>query len=115
MFNADENKEKARILIENYLSTVHHTEIFLCWKDFRTLLNLSMNFEKGKIPAIKFLRGLYTEESSEWNPSGYDNNRFEAFVTSEESKPTQTPNTLIGLKEAKDIVDWLVAQKDWLL
>ena len=115
MFDADANKEKARNLIQAYLSTMYRQDIFMCFSDFRTLLRLSMDFEKGKIPAISLLCGLFKEEPSKWNPLGYYDNCFEAFVKSEGSEPTQTLDKLVGLKEAKDIVDWLVAQKDWLL
>lgn len=113
MYNANENKEKARILIQAYLSNVAHTEITLCLADFQTLLLLSMDFEKGKVPPIRFLRGLYTSETSGWSPSGYSNNQFEYFVKDQGSKPAQTLYPLISLKEAKDIVDWLAAQQNW--
>lgn len=110
-----QNREKAHALVEWYLQKACHQDIFLTQKDFETLLYLSLDLEKGKIPAIKFLRGLFLGEPMGWNPSGYKNNRFEDFVKDQKSKPSQIQSTLVGLKEAKDIVDWLVAQKDWLL
>ncbi len=113
MFNADENKEKARILIINWLMAMHRGDLFLSKEDFNTLLEIVTDPKKGKVPATKFLRNLFIDIPAPWSPSGYANNQFERFVQDQESKPIQTLDYLISLKEAKDIVDWLVAQERW--
>ena len=113
MFNADENKEKARILIINWLMAMRRGDLFLSKEDFNTLLDLAVDQEKGKVPAIKFLRSLLLDEPAPWSPQEYGNNQFEYFVKNQNSKPAQTLYPLVSLKKARDIVDWLAAQKDW--
>lgn len=113
MFNADENKETARVMIEKYFSNLYHRDFFLSKEDFNTLLEIVTDPKKGKVPATKFLRNLFIDIPAPWSPSGYANNQFERFVQDQESKPIQTLDYLISLKEAKDIVDWLVAQERW--
>lgn len=115
MANLTENQEKARVLIEKYLSnTVLPYDFFLSREDFNTLLNLSTDPEKGKVYAAMFLHELLLSDLSDWNPSGCEDNQFERFVQDQESKPTQTPHYWVSVKEAKDIVDWMIAQPDWL-
>lgn len=114
MFNDDQNKEKARILIMNWRRGSARGDLFLSKEDFNTLLNLATDPKKGKVPAMKFLRNLFMDKPASWSPSGYSNNQFEYFVQDQESKPAQTLFPLVSLKEAKDIVDWLVAQERWL-
>ena len=115
MVNTTENQETARVLIEKYLSsTVLHYGLFLSKENFTTLLNLSTDQENGKVQAVGFLRELFKAKLDPWNPSGYTHNQFERFVQDQESKPTQTQYYWVSIKEAKDIVDWLIAQRDWL-
>ena len=114
MFNDDQNKEKARILIINWLMTMRRGDLFVSKEDFNTLLEIVTDPKKGKVPATKFLRNLFIDKPATWSPSGYSNNQFEYFVQDQESKPAQTLYPLVRLKEAKDIVDWLVAQEKWL-
>ena len=113
MFNANENKETARVMIINWLMALGCGDLFLSKEDFNTLLEIVTDPKKGKVPAIQFLRNLFIDIPAPWSPSGYANNQFERFVQDQESKPAQTLYPLVGLKEAKDIVDWLIAQQHW--
>lgn len=113
MFNANENKEKARVLIETYLCNIHNQNFILREKEFGIFLNIALNPKKEKVEAIQFLRELFKGATVDWNICECKNNYFEDFVKDQESKPAQELHYMVGLKEAKDIVEWLVAQKGW--
>lgn len=114
MFNANENKEKARALIEKYLCNISNQNLVLCKEKFDILMHIALDPRKGKIQASQFLRELFPCAASNWNPCECEYNRFESFVKDQNSKPTQESRYMVGLKQAKDIVDWLDAQEGWL-
>lgn len=82
-------------------------------KQFFTLMNIF--FKHGKVEAIKYLRSLFLEPSKEWNTTRQNNNKFEEFIKTDCShiKPYYYRNSELGLKEAKEIVDWIEANRQY--
>jgi hypothetical protein len=108
------NEEIMYLRIKQYLRYVLNEEVpDFQHKHFLALLDVL--FEKYKVEAIKYLRGLFPMGEIQWIPSGYDNNKFEQFINTECSyvKPQQTGYSKLGLKEAKDIIDWIEANRKY--
>lgn len=116
MYNM-ENKARVSSLIQNYLTQVYEIDVFLNPEDLEEFFDLAFDPESGRASAIKYLRNLPRKEPLPWNPSKYQNNYFEIFVHESGVGPAQTQALamIIGLREAKNIVDWVIAQRDWLL
>jgi len=82
-------------------------------KQFDTLISILS--ENGKVGAIRYLRSVFPMPDKQWIYSGYINNKFESFIKTDypHIKPQQNKVSELGLKEAKDIVDWIEANRQY--
>lgn len=108
------NEGKMYILIKYYLIQVLD-EPTLDFQDeqFRALMD--QLFEKGKIEAIKNLREGFPMKEKQWIQTDYASKEFYKFINEDFShiKPEQRYGSDLGLKDAKDIVDWIEANKQY--
>jgi len=108
------NEGKMYILIKYYLIQVLD-EPTLDFKDeqFRALMD--QLFEKDKIEAIKNLRGMFPMKEKQWIQTDYASNEFYKFINEDFShiKPEQCYGSDLGVREAKDIVDWIEANRQY--
>ena len=108
------NEEKMYLLIKQYLRHILNEAVpDFQGKHFLALIDTL--FGNGKVEAIKYLRSLFSIDEQPWIPSGYNNNKFEEFINTKFShiKPQQNKYYRLGLKEAKDIVDWIEANRQY--
>ena len=108
------DEEGMYILVRQYLRHVMNLVVpDFEEKHFDTLI--SILFEKGKVEAIKYLRSVFPAPDKQWIYSGYINNEFEEFIKTDypHIKPQQNKVSELGLKEAKDIVDWIEANRQY--
>ena len=109
------NEEKIYLLISSYLSFVlnENTPNFYD-ENFLNLINTL--FTKGKIEASRYLRSLFHTQNKKWALVNQNyNNKFEEFIKKDFSyvQPQSNTNHALGLKEAKDIVDWIEANQTY--
>ncbi len=108
------NEERMYLLVKNYLRHVQ-TELVVNFSNepFYTLLHIL--FTRSKVEAIKYLRSLFPVQNKKWIPTNYSNNKFEEFidVNFQHIKPQHDKYSELGLKEAKDIVDWIEANRNY--
>lgn len=107
------SEAKMLVIIESYLCHIldapnleFNGKQFLALRDFL--------FTESKVSAIKYLRSLYCEPDKTWISTN-NNNKFEDYINSNlrHIKPPQIKHPLLGLKEAKDIVDWIEANRQY--
>lgn len=103
------------ILVKQYLRHVLNVVVpDFEEEQFDTLI--SILFHDGKVGAIKYLRSLFPALDIQWNHTGYINNKFEKFIKTgyPHIKPQQNKVSELGLREAKDIVDWIEANRQYI-
>lgn len=108
------DEESMYILVKQYLRHVLNVAVpDFQEKQFDTLISILS--EKGKVGAIRYLRSLFPAQDKQWNHTGYINNEFEKFIKTDypHIKPQQNKVSELGLKEAKDIVDWIEANRQY--
>ena len=109
------NEERMYLLTKRYLDHVMKELPIIEFyeRQFFTLMNTF--FKHGKVEAIKYLRSLFLEPSKEWNTTRQNNNEFEEFIKTDCShiKPRYCGGSGLGLKEAKEIVDWIEANRQY--
>ena len=108
------NEERMYLLVKQYLRHVLNVVVpDFHEKHFDTLI--SILFGKNKIEAIKYLRSVFPMPDEQWNHTGYINNEFEKFIRTDYPpiKPRQNKVSELGLKEAKDIVDWIEVNRKY--
>lgn len=109
------DEERMYLLTKRYLDHVMKELPIIEFyeKQFFTLMNTF--FKHGKVEAIKYLRSLFLEPSKEWNTTRQNNNKFEEFIKTDCShiKPYYYRNSELNLKEAKEIVDWIEANRQY--
>lgn len=108
------NEEKMYLLIKQYLRHVLN-EVVPDFQDKHFLALMDALFENGKVGAIRYLRSLFPAQDKQWNHTGYINNKFEKFIKTDypHIKPQQNKVSELGLREAKDIVDWIEANRQY--
>ena len=113
--NLSANEKKMKLLIYEYLYHVLKELPVVKFYDEQFLTLIDILFHDGKVGAIKYLRSLFQEPDREWNSTGRDNNRFEEFIKTDypQVKPLHYKRLLLGLKEAKDIVDWIEVNRQY--
>lgn len=109
------NEKKMKLFIYEYLCHVLKELPVVKFYDEQFLALIDILFHDGKVGAIKYLRSLFQEPDREWNSTGRDNNRFEEFIKTDypQVKPLCHKYPLLSLKEAKDIVDWIEANRQY--
>lgn len=108
------NEERMYILVKNYLRhTLNELVPNFYGRQFYNLMNLL--FTKSKVEAIKYLRSLFPVQDRKWIPTQYNNNTFEKFIDAnfQHIKPQHDKYSKLGLREAKDIVDWIEANRKY--
>ena len=113
--NPSTNEKSMRLLINRYLCHVMKELPVIEFHDKQFLALIDILFHDGKVGAIKYLRSLFPELDKQWNHTGYINNEFEKFIKTDypHIKPQQNKVSELGLKEAKDIVDWIEANRQY--
>lgn len=108
------NEEKMYLLIKQYLRHVLN-EVVPDFQDTHFLALMDALSENGKVGAIRYLRSLFPVQDKQWNHTGYINNKFESFIKTDypHIKPQQNKVSELGLREAKDIVDWIEANRQY--
>ena len=108
------DEESMYILVKRYLRRVLNVAVpDFEEKQFDTLISILS--ENGKVGAIRYLRSVFPMPDKQWIYSGYINNKFESFIKTDypHIKPQQNKVSELGLKEAKDIVDWIEANRGY--
>jgi len=108
------DEESMYILVKRYLRRVLNVAVpDFEEKQFDTLISILS--ENGKVGAIRYLRSVFPMPDKQWIYSGYINNKFESFIKTDypHIKPQQNKVSELGLKEAKDIVDWIEANRQY--
>ena len=108
------DEESMYILVKQYLRHVLNVVVpDFEEKQFDTLISILS--EEGKVGAIRYLRSLFPTSDKQWIYSGYINNKFESFIKTNypHIKPQQNKVSELGLRDAKDIVDWIEANRQY--
>ena len=108
------DEESMYILVKQYLRHVLNVVVpDFEEKQFDTLISILS--EEGKVGAIRYLRSLFPTSDKQWIYSGYINNKFERFIKTDypHIKPQQNKVSELGLRDAKDIVDWIEANRQY--
>lgn len=113
--NPSTNEKNMRLLINRYLCHVLKELPVIEFHDNQFLALIDILFHDGKVGAIKYLRSLFPAQDKQWNHTGYINNEFEKFIKTDypHIKPQQNKVSELGLREAKDIVDWIEANRQY--
>ena len=108
------NEERMHLLVRAYLCHVLKDPT-LDFQDKHFLALMDQLFEKGKIEAIKYLRGMFPMKEKQRIHTGYSSERFYKFINEDFShiKPDQYYCSDLSLKDAKDIVDWIEATRGY--
>jgi len=109
------NEERMYLLTKRYLDHVMKELPIIEFYESQFFTLMNAFFKHGKVGAIKYLRSLFLEPSKEWNTTRQNNNGFEEFIKTDCShiKPYYYRNSGLGLKEAKEIVDWIEANRQY--
>jgi len=109
------NEERMYLLTKRYLDHVMKELPIIEFYESQFFTLMNAFFKHGKVEAIKYLRSLFLEPSKEWNTTRQNNNGFEEFIKTDCShiKPYYYRNSGLGLKEAKEIVDWIEANRQY--
>ena len=113
--NPSTNEKNMRLLINRYLCHVMKELPVIEFHDKQFLALIDILFHDGKVGAIRYLRSLFPTSDKQWIYSGYINNKFESFIKTDypHIKPQQNKVSELGLRDAKDIVDWIEANRQY--
>lgn len=113
--NLSMNEKKMKLLIYEYLCHVLKELPVVKFYDEQFLALIDILLHDGKVGAIKYLRSLFPDLDKQWNHTGSINNEFEKFIKTDypHIKPQQNRVSELGLREAKDIVDWIEANRQY--